>query len=153
MGIICELYRMSDADIEELTRVDPGIAEKFINDNYGNVYGKFHKQNDTVFSLDKGWDVTKFLLKKADFSADKILNELDKKYINSSNVKRMNNVIKQLKIENLLDLCDPIELIKNNVYRAEIGKNKENIEYHLNIYKSGFNRASEMNDGIVINFD
>ena len=153
MGIVCELYRMSDSEIEELKKLKPEVAEEFLDENYAYIYGKHHRRNDTVFSMDKGWGVTKFLLKKADFSTNKILNELDKKYIKSDIVKQINNVLTEITVDQLLDLCDPNELIQKDVYRAEIGKSKENIKYHFELYKAGFKKAAELNNGIVINYN
>ena len=150
MGIVCELYRLSDANIEELQKLSSEVIEEFLTENYACVDGIHHKQNDTVFSMDKGWDVTKFLLKKTDFSRNKILNELDNQYIKSNLVKQIHQVLTDITIDQLLDLCDPNELIQNKVYRADIGKNKAYIEYHLNVFKAGFKKAAELNSGIVI---
>ena len=152
MGIVCELYRISDSEIEKLTKLKPEIAEEFLDENYSWVEGKLHSIDNTVFSMSKGWDITKFLLKKADFSTYKILTELDGKYIKSDKAKEVNKVLNKITIEQLMDLYDQIELIENDVYRAEVEKNKEYIEYHLNYYKSAFKKASELNDGIVIHY-
>jgi phage terminase large subunit-like protein len=144
---------MSDSEIEELKKLKPEVAEEFLDKNYAYIYGKYHRQNDTVFSMDKGWDIAKFLLKKADFSTNKILTELDKKYIKSDIVKQINKVLAEITVDQLLDLCDPNELIEKKVYRAEIGKSKESIEYNFDLYKAGFKKAAELNSGIVINYN
>ena len=144
---------MSDSDIEKLEKLKPEVAEEFLDENYAYIYGKYHEQFDTVFSMDKGWDITKFLLKKADFSTNKILTELDKKYIKSDLVKQINHILNEITIERLMELCEPNELIENNIYRGEVGKNKKYIEYHFDLYKAGFNKAAELNDGIVINYN
>ncbi|GAA0728486.1 hypothetical protein GCM10009430_37700 [Aquimarina litoralis] len=152
MGIICELYRISDSKIEELKKLDPDIAEEFLDENYAYIYGKYHKQNDTVFSLDKGWGVTRFLLQECDNSSDKILNKLDKRFIKSNDVKLINKVLELIEIGDLKKVYNKDKLIKNHIYGAKYDVYWEYINnYHLKLYKSAFKRASELNDGIATN--
>ncbi len=154
MGIVCELYRISDSEIEELKKLNPGIAEEFLDENYASRYGKYHKENDTVFSMDKGWAVTRFLIQECDNSPNKILNKLDDRFIKSNDVKVINKMLELIEIEDLQRVYNQDKLIENHVYHAKYDVHWEYIDnYHLKLYKSGFKRASELNDGIVINYN
>ena len=53
MGIVLEFYRLSDEKIVELKNQSEKLCSEYLDDNYANVLGKEHKENDTVFSLDK----------------------------------------------------------------------------------------------------
>ena len=143
---------MSDDAIDELAKLDDESAENYLDENYAYVYGRYHSQGDTVFSMDKGWDVTRYLLKKVDPSENKILHKLDDKHIHSQFVKEIDNILEGIEIENLISQFNIDELRLNRVYRAESGSSDQYIEGHLNCYKQGFKRASEMNHGIVIHF-
>ncbi len=154
MGIVCELYRISDSKIEELKKLDPDIAEEFLDENYANIYGKYHKQNDTVFSMDKGWAVTRFLLQECDNSSNKILNKLDERFINSNDVKLISKVLELIKIADLQRVYNQDKSIKNHIYGAKYDVYWGYIDnYHLKLYKTGFKRASELNDGIATNYN
>ncbi|MEW7289388.1 DUF1877 family protein [Aquimarina sp. 2304DJ70-9] len=154
MGIICELYRISDSEIEELKKIQPEVAEEFLDENYASIYGKYHKENDTVFSMDKGWAVTRFLIQECDISTNKVLSKLDDQFIKSDDVKLIHKMLELIRIEDLQNVYDQKKLIENNIYRAKYDFYWEYIDnYHLKIYKSGFKRASELNDGIAINYN
>ncbi|MEW7278515.1 DUF1877 family protein [Aquimarina sp. 2201CG1-2-11] len=153
MGIICELYRINDSKIEELKKLDHEVAEEYLDENYAYVHGKYHKQNDTVFSMDKGWGITLFLIQECDNSTGKILDKLNDRFIKSNDVKLINKILESIQIEDLKNVYDKEKLIKNHVYGAKYEVHWEYINnYHLKLYKSGFKRASELNDGIAINY-
>ena len=154
MGIICELYRISDSEIEKLNKLNSEQAEEFLDENYASIYGKYHKENDTVFSMDKGWGITRFLIQECDKSKSGILAELNNRFIKSDNVKLINEIIKSIEIQDLESAYDKEKLIENHVYNAKYEVDWEYInKYHLKLYKSAFNRASELNDGIAINYN
>jgi len=151
LGTVCELYRMSDTDINRLSRLSHEEAEEFLDEKYANVDGELHKENDTVFYMDKGWDVTKFLLQKVDPSKDKILNGLNSRFIKSNDTELINGVLEKITIDSLIQVLDTNEMIENEVYWAEI-EDKDYINFHLKAYKAGFKKASESNSGLVIYF-
>jgi len=142
---------MSDADINKLSKLSYDDAEEFLDEKYAWVDGEFHKENDTVFYMDKGWDVTKFLIKKVDPSKNKVLNGLDSRFIKSKDAELINDVLEKISIDDLMQVLDTNEMIENGVYWAEIDE-KDYINYHLKAYKDGFKKASELKSGIVIYF-
>jgi len=77
LGIICELYRFPDSEIEALKKLNTYEVEEYLNKKFAWVDSKFHKQNETVFSMDKGWGITRFLIQECDNSKNKILNKLN----------------------------------------------------------------------------
>lgn len=42
MGIVCELYRISDQKIEELKQLEPDIAEEYLDLNYASIFGIYY---------------------------------------------------------------------------------------------------------------
>lgn len=154
MGIVCELYRISDNEIEELEKLNPDKAEEFLDENYASIYGRFHKENDTVFSMDKGWAITRFLIQECDKSPNKILSKLNDRFVKSNDVKLINETLNSIEIDDLKKVYNKKKLIENYVYHAEYDVHWEYIDnYHLQLYKSGFKRASELNNGIAINYN
>ena len=152
MGIVCELYRIPDSEIEKLEKKNSFDLEEFLAENYSWVYGKMHKSDDTVFAMDKAWDVTKFLLKRIDSSKEKVLDGLDKKFIYSEEVKKINLILEKIMIDDLMELTSEKELTENKIYRPNSINHKDYIEFHLALYKNAFKRASELDDGIVTNY-
>ena len=70
MGIICGLYRIEYKTIEALIN-NPETSQNWNDENYSNVFGKYHIENETLFERDKGWAVAKFLLKECDSTKEK----------------------------------------------------------------------------------
>ncbi len=101
MGIVCELYRMPDSEIEELKKLTIDDAEEYLNEKFAFVYSQYHKQNDTVFSMDKGWGITRFLIQECDNSPNKILTKLNERFIKSDDAKLMNKALESIGIEDL----------------------------------------------------
>lgn len=149
---------MSDSKIEELKKMETEIEEEFLDDLYANVLGECHKENDTVFSMDKGWDITRFLIKQKDDSGDKFLQALDHKYIKSDQVKRIYVLLNKITNEQIKDICNRKLMVENQVYLAKRLENWNEANFwnyilpHLEIYKGAFKKASELNHGIVFNF-
>lgn len=150
---------MSDSKIEELKKMKSQIAEEFLDDHYANILGEYHRENDTVFSMDKGWDIAKFLIKQTDNSKDKFLQVLDKKYIESDQAKRVNELLNKINNEQLKEICDRKLMVENHVYLAKKLENWNETNFwnyilpHLDTYKKAFKKASELNNGIVFNFN
>lgn len=159
MGIVCELYRIADSRIEELKKMDSEIAEEFLDEHFANIYGKYHKENDTIFSMDKGWDIARFLIKKKDDSEDKFLQILDTKFIESDKAKRVNLLLDKIINEQIKDACDRTLMSKNQIYLAKRLEDWDETNFwnyifpHLETYKKAFRKASELNEGIVFNFN
>ncbi len=153
MGIVCELYRMSDSEIGKLEKLSYDDAEEFLDENYASIDGKYHKQNDTVFSMDKGWGITSFLLQQFDNSEDKVLNSLNQRFIKSDVTRRINSILKSVEIEDLIPYYDKTKLLENGMYGAKRDFTWDYIDkYHLRLYKLAFERASELNHGITLNY-
>ena len=154
MGIICELYRLPDSEIEELKKLDVDQAEEYLNEKFAFVDSEYHKQNDTVFSMDKDWNIARFLIQQCDNSQNKILLKLNDRFIKSEDVKLVNEALELIEIENLKKVYNQEKLIENYVYRGNYEINWDYINnWHLKVYKSGFKRASEMDSGIAIHYN
>ena len=154
MGIVCELYRLPDSEIEELKKLNIDDAEGYLNEKFAWVDSKYHKQNDTVFSMDKGWGITRFLIQECDNSTNKILTKLNERFITSNDVKLIHEELALIEIEDLKNIYNQEKLIENHVYHAKYEVRWDYINnYHLKLYKSGFKKASELNSGIAINYN
>lgn len=153
MGIVCELYRLPDFEIEELKKLDADDLEEYLDEKFAWIDSQYHKQNDTVFSMDKGWDITRFLIQECDKSLIKILDKLNEVFVRSNDVKLVYEELRSIRVEHLKAIYDQEKLINNAVYSATDEVNWTYINNHLKIYKSGFRIASEFNSGIVINYN
>ena len=154
MGIVCELYRLPDSEIEELKKLNTDDVEEYLDEKFAWVDSEYHKQNDTVFSMDKGWGITRFLIQECDNTTNKILDKLNERFVKSNDVKLVNEALESIKIEDLKKVYDKEKLIENHVYHAKYEVHWEYINNsHLKLYKSGFKRASELNSGIAINYN
>ena len=149
---------MSDSKIEELKKMESQIAEEFLDDHFANVLGEYHKENDTVFSMDKGWDIVRFLIKQNDRTEDRFLKILDSKYIESGKAKRVNELLYGINSDELKEVCDRKLMSEKQVYLAKRLEdwNEQNfwnyILPHLETYKKAFQKAEELNHGIVFHF-
>lgn len=158
MGIICELYRMSDSKIDELKKMESKVAEEFLDENFANIFGKYHKENDTVFSMDKGWDITRFLIKQNDNTENGFLKILDSKYIESGKAKRVNELLCGINSKSIKEVCDRKLMAEKQVYLAKRLENWTEQNFwnyilpHLETYKKAFQKAVELNHGIVFHF-
>ncbi len=155
--MVWELYRVSDNEIEEFAKMEHDELEEYLGENYSSITGKYHKENDIVFAMDKGWDITRFLLKKSDTTGDKILNALDKRFIKSGIVKRINVLFDSIINEKIREHKDMEEMIQNDIYLAKRLSDWDDtnfwgyIDFHLKTFKSAFAKATELHHGIVIN--
>jgi len=154
LGIVCELYRLPDSEIEELKKLHIDDAEEYLGEKFAFVDSEYHKQNDTVFSMDKGWGIARFLIQECDNSPNKILAKLNERFIKSDDVKLVNKELESIEIENLKNVYNHEKLIANHVYRGKYEINWDYINnWHLKLYKSGFKKASELDSGIAINYN
>lgn len=151
MGIICELYRISDADIDRLEKLDTNDIEEILIEQYTSIYGAQHQPGDTVFSMDKYWDITRFLIIQTERFPVDAAELLIKTYIHSEEVKFIHEALRSIEIHDLMRAYHRETLIANHVYRAEYDLNWEFIDsHHLKVYKAAFAKASEMNSGVVV---
>jgi hypothetical protein len=162
MGYICELYRINDEIIDKIVD-DPNWGFDFVFYNYAEVGGAFHIQNDTVFSTDKAWDIADYLISKFAKSKGEEINVLgydpDKEnpasdvlsVIKSPEVKRINELIKQIDTSTISEFYDRAETIRNYRYRSDlIEKVDDYVIYHINKIREAYSKAAAENDGIVV---
>jgi hypothetical protein len=157
MGIVQELYRVSDSDIDMLINISPESAEEYLSENYSYVYGKYHLEGDTHFYLDKAWHVVHFLFLENDWSESKSLQYLEGTpltsdgtyFIKSREVKIIYNILFQIPIENLKNSVDIDRMEREKIYRFQSAKNWEHIEYYVNEMLKAFKKASECGDGLI----
>lgn len=164
MGIVCGYYRIENEMIENL-KTESENAQNWIDENYSNVYGKHHIENETVFEIDKGWAVAKYLLKECDKTPEKVLNKIDgtdikkndydsPKYIYSENVKEIYQAIEKITEEEIRAIFNVQKMIAQNVYNANFF-NESNWDFlmlHINTIKNAFRKATEKENGIIINY-
>ncbi len=124
--------------------------EEFLDNEFDSINEKTYEEDETIFPMSKGWDITKYLLQKLDFTNEKILLELNKTFIKFEKTVRIYNVIKNIDINDLMSIYNREEMIENDVYRSEMIKNKDFINHHLKAFQKGFKKASDLKDGIVI---
>tara|TARA_Y100000782_G_scaffold115436_1_gene158401 strand:+ start:4860 stop:5327 length:468 start_codon:yes stop_codon:yes gene_type:complete len=150
MGIICELYRIKDATIDELKAMPAEQSENFLLENYASIYGIYHHENDTVFSMDKGWAITRFLIQQCDASENNCLSLLDEHFLKSDAVKELQKELSKLEISDLQTVYNKQKLITNNIYRGDRDFSWDYIKnFHFKVYQVAFQKAVEYNDGIV----
>lgn len=161
MGIICELYIIDDQEIQILIN-SPNTFEDYLMNNYASVFGAKHIEDETVFSMDKAWDIAKFLIKQNDTSQTKILSKLDGlpilensytgySYILSKEVKEISKYLQCIHSHDIIN-TNTATISDNFVYNSE-WLQPENWSYileHFYCFQNGFLKASEKNSGIVI---
>jgi hypothetical protein len=162
MGLICELYRIDDATIDRIVG-NPKWGFDFILYNYAEVGGCFHKQNNTVFSTDKAWAIADYLISKFAKSKGKEVNVLGDmvekdnsgsdglRVIKSQEVKRNNEVIKQIDTSTISEFYDREEIIRNYKYRADwIEEVDDYVISHVAKIKEAYCKAASTNEGLVV---
>jgi hypothetical protein len=162
MGLICELYRIDDATIDKIVE-NPNWGVDFILYNYAEVGGSFHKQNDIVFSTDKAWAIADYLISKFAKSKGTEINVLGDKVerdysgsdglrvIKSKEVKRINEVIKQVDIPTISEFYDREDTIRNYIYRAHlIEEVDEYVIADVVKIKEAYSTAAPKNNGLVV---
>ncbi len=161
MGMICEIYIIDDSEIKMLIS-NPDTFDNYLTDNYSYIYGNKYIENETVFSMDKAWDIAKFLIKQNDKSKKNVLNKLDglpiseksysgNNYILANEVIEINNWLSIIKSDDIMN--SNLESVNDDfVYRAEwlVPENWNYILEHFYTFQKAFSKAVEKNSGIVI---
>jgi hypothetical protein len=164
MGIVCGYYRIENEIIENL-KTESENAQNWIDENYSNVYGKYHIENETVFEIDKGWAVAKYLLKECDKTSEKVLNKIDgteinkfdydsPKYIYSENVKEIYQALEKITEDEIKVIFNIQKMREQNIYNADFfdESNWDFLMLHINTIKNAFRKATEKENGIIINY-
>lgn len=160
MGTILEFYRLPDEKITALRNQPERSYIKYLQDNYVSVYGSGHKENDTVFSLDKTWDVIGFLIVEADTTANKALKELygepltenyydGYNYLLSEKVKTIYQLLQEMQTKDLYQFYDDEKMENQSIYKA-LGFQWSFIEKQIEIVKSAFQKSADTNCGLII---
>ncbi len=161
MGMILEFYRLSDEKIIELKNRPEQSYTEYLQDNYASVFGNEHKENDTVFSLDKTWDVIRFLIVESDTTTNKVSNELYGKplmensyngynFLFSEKVKILNLLLQQTQISDLYKFYDEEKMNNQSIYKAS-DFHWSFIEKQIEIVKLAFQKSANSNSGLIIN--
>lgn len=166
MGIVSEYYIVADSLINQWIYKGRG-AKEYFDANFSSISGVNHIHEETVFGLDKLWDIAIFLLMKTDSSADKALQNTKGTpfeeayffetcyYIESNQVKKIKNALEGISILDLEESYNSNELVENNIYGAESFTKEnswESIIELIEIIKNIFRKASENHKGVVINY-
>jgi len=161
--MILELYRLLDENIIELKNQSEQSCAEYLEQNYASVYGKEHKEDDTVFSLDKTWDVIRFLLIEADKTERKILSGVYGEPLNDSNyngysflltenVKLINHKLQKITKEDLLQFYNGEKMEVQSIYNAT-NYEMDFLKAKFELLKSSFKKASKLNSGFVISIN
>ena len=162
MGFICELYRIDDPTIDKIVE-NPKWGYDFISYNYAEVGGSHHVQDDTVFSTDKAWSIADYLITKYAQSKGTEINllgdKVEKDYsgsdglrvIKSEEVKRINDIIKQIDTSTIADFYDREETFRNCRYSADwIEEVDDYVISHVAQIKLAYGKAASKHQGLVI---
>lgn len=159
--MILEFYRLPDEKIIQLKNQSEESCSEYLEENYASVLGKEHKENDTVFSLDKTWDVIRFLFIEADETENKILSELygesltEKSYENynfllSKKVKVISHLLQEMRTKDLFMFYNEEKMENQMVYKAS-GFHRDFLEAQIEIVKLAFRKAAISNSGLIVN--
>lgn len=159
--MILEFYRIADEKIIELKNQPEKSYSEYLEENFASVYGKEHKDNDTVFTLYKTWDVIRFLITEYDETESKILSELygkplrEKSYANynfllSEKVKIISHVLQKIKTKQLFKFYDEVKMENQMIYKAS-EFHEDFLEEQFEILKLAFKKAANSNSGLIVN--
>jgi len=163
MGVVCGYYIVNDQIINRFV-VHHENAQEFFDINFTNVTGKYHLPYETVFELDKGWDIAHYLLKRCDQTAENVLQFLDGQsfsnktgsdkcsYIKSETVRKIDLALQSISLKDVMQVHQTIQQLPDDIYGAAFFDQLEYILNHVDIIKRAFKKAHENNRGIVINF-
>ena len=156
--MILEFYRLTDEKIIELKNQSEQSCSAYLEENYASVYGKEHKENDTVFSLDKTWGVIRFLMVEADKTENKILSKLygqsltdksDYNFLLSKKVKTISHILQEIQTKDLFKFYDEKKMENQMIYKAS-GFHRDFLEEQIKIVKLAFEKAANSNSGLII---
>jgi hypothetical protein len=157
MGIVCEFYVVKDKIIDEFL-AKPSEFEDYFEENYVYVFGKFHKEEENMFYCDKAWDVARYLFQQNSTTLSELLgreieNTEMKSYIKANEVKKINEIISQITLEQILQTYNEIKIVNDYVYNSERfieTKNWEYVSKHVETFYKAFKTAAENNAGIIV---
>ena len=157
MGIVCEFYIVKDKIIEDFL-ANPIEFEDYFTENYINVFGQFHNEEENMFYCDKAWDIAQFLFQQNSASLDELLgkaieNTERKSYIKSKEAKRINEILSQITLHQIEKAYDKTKIQKSDIYNAEKFTKDENWDYileHIKTFFKAFKKATESDAGIII---
>ena len=158
MGLICELYRVNDSLIDDILK-DPEWGYNYICEQYAWVSAPNHFPGDTVFSMDKAWNITKALFSKylatKGVHFDVLGQKANFKYsgsddlyvVKSKDVEFINSIIKDIEVEEIARYTNEIEVPENN--RSQWIKADDYLSCHIQNIKDAYREAALHNQGIV----
>lgn len=158
MGLICELYRINDSLIEDILK-DPDWGYNYICEHYAWVSAPNHFTGDTVFSMDKAWNITKFLFLKylatKGVHFDVLGQKANPKYsgsddlyvVKSKDVDFINSIIKDIEVEEIARYMNEIEVQEIN--GSDWIETDDYLSYHIKNVKDAYREAALHGQGIV----
>ena len=157
MGIVCEFYIVKDKIIEDFL-AKPIEFEDYFTENYINVFGQFHNEEENMFYCDKAWDIARFVIQQNDSSLENLLgseieNTEGKSYIKSEDAKRINDILSKITLQQIEKTYNQTEIQNSDVYNAEKFTKAENWNYiieHIQTFYKAFKRAAENDAGIIV---
>jgi hypothetical protein len=163
MGLVCELYRVSDTFIHALLE-NPAQAAAVVEARFEREDSKYRKDNDLNSQMDKAWDIAFFLLKEADPTQKVLANIYGTKfdptgfeslaYITAAQVTEIDLILSGLTIAQIRQAYNLDKMLEENIYRADAFTldNWDYIKKHIDAIIAIFKRAAEAKQGIIINF-
>jgi hypothetical protein len=160
MGRILELYRLSDAMIDKIHK-DPVWAESYITNNYASVSGALHQQNDTVFSIDKAWDVARYLIQKylvskgssypifGEHHHDELFND-EFLAIKSPQVQEINALLQEMQPEQLNAFYNKPEIAELCYQGDWVEHLDDYVLRHIATIKEAYQKAAAHEEGLVV---
>jgi len=160
MGMILEFYRLSDEKITELRNQSEQFYIEYLQDNYAYVFGKEHKENDTVFSLDKTWDVIRFLIIESDMTIGKSSNKLYGEpltenshngfnFLFSQDVETMDNLLQKTQTKDLRQFYNEAKMKRQSIYKTS-DFDWSFLESQIEIVKLAFQKSAKSKSGLII---
>lgn len=158
--MILEFYRLSDEKITELRNQSEQFYIEYLQDNYAYVFGKEHKENDTVFSLDKTWDVIRFLIIESDMTIGKSSNKLYGEpltenshngfnFLFSQDVETMDNLLQKTQTKDLRQFYNEAKMKRQSIYKTS-DFDWSFLESQIEIVKLAFQKSAKSKSGLII---
>ena len=151
---------MSDEKITELRNQSEQFYIEYLQDNYAYVFGKEHKENDTVFSLDKTWDVIRFLIIESDMTIGKSSNKLYGEpltenshngfnFLFSQDVETMDNLLQKTQTKDLRQFYNEAKMKRQSIYKTS-DFDWSFLESQIEIVKLAFQKSAKSKSGLII---
>lgn len=160
MGRILELYRVSDTIIDKIHQ-DPEWAESYITNNYASVTGALHRQNDTVFSTDKAWDVARYLIQTylatkgssypilGEHYHDELFND-EFLSVKSPQVREINDLLQEFELGQLNAFYSKQEIAEQCYQGNWVEHLDDYVLRHIATIKEAYQKAAANGDGLVV---